>query len=112
MPERSYSIQAPIGASTAEPYEVPALVHRPCSEPTCILSRPPLNEHGKSITTHRKVSISPEIKLFCSWNICDYRFLKTKQQAIQEWETSPWPKDKSLTRANVIKEWEKFYRRK
>ncbi|WP_314588307.1 hypothetical protein [Paenibacillus terrigena] len=51
-------------------------------------------------------------KLFCSWDICDYRFFKTKQQAIHEWETSTNPRKQRLTRAEVIHEWEKVYRRK
>jgi len=51
-------------------------------------------------------------KLFCSWNICDYRFYKTKQQAIQEWETSRWLRDRLLTQADVLNDWEKSYRRK
>lgn len=51
-------------------------------------------------------------KLYCSWNICDYRFYKTKQQAIHEWETSLWPSDQLLTRAEVINDWAKWYKRK
>ncbi|TDF95472.1 hypothetical protein [Paenibacillus piri] len=51
-------------------------------------------------------------KLFCSWNICDYRFYKTKQQAIHEWKTSRWLRNRLLTQEEVIKDWEKFYRRK
>ena len=51
-------------------------------------------------------------KLFCSWNICDLRFYKTKQQAIHEWETSRCLRERQLTQAEVIKDWEKFYRRK
>ncbi|MFK7693054.1 hypothetical protein [Paenibacillus sp. HJGM_3] len=51
-------------------------------------------------------------KLFCSWTICDYRFFKTRQQAIREWNTSPWLQDRLSTQAEVIQNWEKFYRRK
>ncbi|MBU7315327.1 hypothetical protein [Paenibacillus oleatilyticus] len=51
-------------------------------------------------------------KLFCSWNICDYRFFKTRQQAIHEWETSSWPRDKQMSRKEVILDWFKLYRRK
>lgn len=51
-------------------------------------------------------------KLYCSWNICDYRFFKTRQQAIEEWETSSRPQDRELTRDEVIQDWEKVYRRK
>lgn len=51
-------------------------------------------------------------KLYCSWNIRDYRFYKTKQQAIHEWETSRCLRERQLTQAEVIKDWEKFYRRK
>lgn len=51
-------------------------------------------------------------KLYCSWDICDYRFYKTKQQAILEWETSDCPRDQEMTRAEVINDWEKQYRRK
>ncbi|AHV95640.1 hypothetical protein [Paenibacillus sabinae] len=51
-------------------------------------------------------------KLFCSWIICDYRSYKTKQQVIHEWEKSRWLRDRLLTQAEVIKDWEKFYRRK
>lgn len=51
-------------------------------------------------------------KLFCSWNICDYRFFKTRQQSIHEWETSRYPRDQSLTRTEVINDWEKIFRRK
>ncbi|MFD1954844.1 hypothetical protein ACFSL6_11885 [Paenibacillus thailandensis] len=50
-------------------------------------------------------------KLYCSWNICDYRSFKTKQQAIHEWETSRWLRDR-LTQAEAIKDWEKLYKRK
>jgi hypothetical protein len=46
-------------------------------------------------------------KLFCSWNICDYRFFKTRQQAIHEWETSRWLQDRFLTQEEVIKDWGK-----
>jgi len=51
-------------------------------------------------------------KLFCSWNICDYRSYKTKQQAIQEWETSQWLRERLATRTEAIKDWKKFYKRK
>ncbi|WP_223070222.1 hypothetical protein [Paenibacillus caui] len=51
-------------------------------------------------------------KLFCSWDICDYRFFKTRQQAIHEWKTSRWQRDRLLTQAEVIKDWDKLYRRK
>lgn len=51
-------------------------------------------------------------KLYCSWDICDYRFYKTRQQAIHEWETSHSPRNRLLTRADVIKDWDKSYRRK
>ncbi|WP_150274860.1 hypothetical protein [Paenibacillus tepidiphilus] len=51
-------------------------------------------------------------KLFCSWSICDYRFYKTKQQAIHEWETTPWRQERFPTRAEVINDWEKVFRRK
>ncbi|GMK47942.1 hypothetical protein PghCCS26_50720 [Paenibacillus glycanilyticus] len=51
-------------------------------------------------------------KLYCPWNICDYRFYQTKQQAIQEWETSRWPSDLAKTRAEIINEWAKMYKRK
>ncbi|PYI50283.1 hypothetical protein [Paenibacillus flagellatus] len=51
-------------------------------------------------------------KLYCSWVICDYRFFKTKQQAIHEWETYRWLRDRYWTQAEVIKDWEKSYKRK
>ncbi|WP_150274875.1 hypothetical protein [Paenibacillus tepidiphilus] len=51
-------------------------------------------------------------KLFSSWNICDYHFYKTKQQAVHEWETTAWLQERFPTRAEVIKDWEKIYRRK
>lgn len=51
-------------------------------------------------------------KLYCSWDICDYRFYRTRQQAIHEWETSPSPRGQLLTQTEVIKEWAKYYRRK
>ncbi len=51
-------------------------------------------------------------KLYCPWNICDYRFYKTKQQAVHEWKTFQWLREQLLTHAEVINDWEKFYRRK
>ncbi|MFB6367019.1 hypothetical protein ACFCP7_23825 [Paenibacillus elgii] len=51
-------------------------------------------------------------KLYCSWNICDYRFFKTRQQAIHEWETSPWPRDRQMSRKEAVLDWFKFYKRK
>ncbi|MBY9079186.1 hypothetical protein KIH86_24500 [Paenibacillus sp. HN-1] len=51
-------------------------------------------------------------KLYCSWIICDYRFFKTRQQAIEEWETSSYPRIRALTRAEVINDWEQCFRRK
>uniref|UniRef100_A0A4Y8Q2S8 Uncharacterized protein n=1 Tax=Paenibacillus athensensis TaxID=1967502 RepID=A0A4Y8Q2S8_9BACL len=52
-------------------------------------------------------------KLYCSWNICDYRFFQTREQAVQEWETAPdsWFR-KSPTRALMLQYWAKMYRRK
>ncbi|OCT16865.1 hypothetical protein A8709_00685 [Paenibacillus pectinilyticus] len=50
-------------------------------------------------------------KLFCSWNICDYRFYQTKEKAVFEWE-----KDVRLqsgfSKERMLRNWEKFYRRK
>ncbi|WP_138754250.1 hypothetical protein [Paenibacillus sinopodophylli] len=51
-------------------------------------------------------------KIYCSWNICDYRFFKTRQQAIKEWQTSTWLPEQLLTEAEIINTWEKQYRRK
>ncbi|WP_214630813.1 hypothetical protein [Paenibacillus agaridevorans] len=51
-------------------------------------------------------------KLFCPWNICDYRFYKTKQQAIHEWKESRYPRCRSKSQVEVINDWEKFYKRK
>ncbi|SEU27919.1 hypothetical protein [Paenibacillus sp. NFR01] len=51
-------------------------------------------------------------KVYCSWNICDYRFYKTKQQAIHEWETESWRQDRFPTRAAVINDWADSFRRK
>ncbi|GGG14815.1 hypothetical protein GCM10010912_69040 [Paenibacillus albidus] len=51
-------------------------------------------------------------KLYCSWNICDYSFYTTKEQAVQEWETESWRKMRFPSRVEAIQEWSKFYRRK
>ncbi|MGX4587641.1 hypothetical protein [Paenibacillus chitinolyticus] len=51
-------------------------------------------------------------KLYCSWNICDRRSYKSKQQAIHDWETSRWLREQLLTHAEVIRDWEKFHKRK
>ncbi|MDG0810534.1 hypothetical protein [Cohnella rhizosphaerae] len=51
-------------------------------------------------------------KVYCSWNICDYRFYRTKQQAILEWETERWVWRRAKSLEAWINHWEKFYRRK
>ncbi|MHA6533868.1 hypothetical protein [Paenibacillus sp. BAC0078] len=51
-------------------------------------------------------------KVYCPWNIRDYSFYKTRQQAIHEWETSDWRKLRTPTLAEAIQNWSKDYRRK
>lgn len=51
-------------------------------------------------------------KLYCSWNIHDYRFYKTRTQAIHEWETTDWIRLSKLTRQQAIQKWSQYYRRK
>lgn len=48
-------------------------------------------------------------KLFCSWNICDYRFYRTKMQALSEMKS--WFKYRE-TEETVLRDWQKYYRRK
>ncbi|MEK4996875.1 MULTISPECIES: hypothetical protein [Paenibacillus] len=51
-------------------------------------------------------------KLYNSWNICDYSFYQTKQQAIHEWETNNWIQMRFPSRQEAIQDWHKSYRRK
>ncbi|NOU99444.1 hypothetical protein [Paenibacillus planticolens] len=50
-------------------------------------------------------------KLFCSWDICDYRFYQTKEQAILEWETNVRLQSR-FSKEKMLRSWAKFYRRK
>lgn len=50
-------------------------------------------------------------KIYFSWNIHDYRFYQTKQQAIHEWRASRWLSNRFSKKA-IIRNWEKDYRRK
>jgi hypothetical protein len=50
-------------------------------------------------------------KLFCSWDICDYRFYQTKEQAILEWEMNARLQSR-FSKESMLRNWEKFYRRK
>ncbi|QHW35182.1 hypothetical protein GZH47_19525 [Paenibacillus rhizovicinus] len=49
-------------------------------------------------------------KVFCSWNLCDYRFIQTKQQAALEWERDIAYRRHTLEQA--LMNWHKYYRRK
>ena len=54
-------------------------------------------------------------KLYCSWNICDYRFYEPLQKAIHEWESEMSSRCLWLNRQSkqdIINNWAKFYRRK
>ncbi|MBS5910305.1 MAG: hypothetical protein E7L01_00990 [Paenibacillus macerans] len=51
-------------------------------------------------------------KLYCSWDICDYKFYKPQQEAIHEWENCRWLQSRSLPRADAVNDWEKHYKRK
>ncbi|MGO4271501.1 hypothetical protein AB4Z22_16925 [Paenibacillus sp. TAF58] len=50
-------------------------------------------------------------KLFCSWDICDYRFYQTREQAVLEWETNARLQSR-FSKERMLRNWEKFYRRK
>jgi hypothetical protein len=50
-------------------------------------------------------------KVYCSWNICDYRFYQPKEQAIKEWENNKRLQAR-FTKENLIRNWENAYRRK
>lgn len=50
-------------------------------------------------------------KVYCSWNICDYRSYQTLREAIFEWETDKrWILAHS--KREVIQGWSKYYKRK
>ncbi|WP_083938083.1 hypothetical protein [Paenibacillus daejeonensis] len=51
-------------------------------------------------------------KIFCSWDICDYRFFQSEQQAIHEWEINLWRSTKKHTKEEIIQYWKKCYKRK
>ncbi|MFD2334621.1 hypothetical protein ACFSR7_35710 [Cohnella sp. GCM10020058] len=51
-------------------------------------------------------------KVYCSWDICDYRFYQTKRQATLEWETTRSAWKRRWSQADWINDWEKTYRRK
>ncbi|WP_081824293.1 hypothetical protein [Paenibacillus sp. UNC451MF] len=51
-------------------------------------------------------------KVYCSWNICDVRFFKTRQQAIQEWSASPWLRERYSSEERALQNWMKWYVRK
>ncbi|KWX72258.1 hypothetical protein AMQ84_26645 [Paenibacillus riograndensis] len=51
-------------------------------------------------------------KVYCPWNIRDYSFYKTKQQAIREWETSDWERHRNPTLTKAVMDWYKMYKRK
>jgi hypothetical protein len=48
-------------------------------------------------------------KVFCSWMLCDYRFMQTKRQALEEWEQRV---ARRTTKTQALREWEKHFRRK
>ncbi|WP_341281170.1 hypothetical protein [Paenibacillus sp. FSL H8-0537] len=50
-------------------------------------------------------------KVYCSWNISDYKFYQTRKQAIREWEKNERYQSK-FSLVEIIYDWEKFYRRK
>jgi len=51
-------------------------------------------------------------KLFNSWNIRDYRIFKTKNETIQEWESSCRLRAQQITLREAVNVWEKCYKRK
>ncbi|MBE1444768.1 hypothetical protein [Paenibacillus sp. OAS669] len=51
-------------------------------------------------------------KVYNPWNICDYRFFKTKQQAIYEWVISPCLRNRRMSEEEAIRSWLKWYVRK
>ncbi|MBD2865932.1 hypothetical protein [Paenibacillus oceani] len=50
-------------------------------------------------------------KVFNPWNICDYRFYQTKRQAVEKWERCARLQAR-FTKDRILRNWEKFYRRK
>lgn len=50
-------------------------------------------------------------KVYCSWNICDYRFYQTRKQAIKEWENNERLQSR-FSQEKILNNWEKFYRKK
>ena len=51
-------------------------------------------------------------KLFCSWDINDFRFYRTLAAAIREWETSQVPRVRAKSKKQIQNEWAKHYYRK
>lgn len=59
-------------------------------------------------------------KKYCSWDICDYRWIWTKEEAIKEWyeeesesyEHCAWRHDHYKTLENWLSYWEKCVKRK
>ncbi|MBB3114558.1 hypothetical protein FHS18_006679 [Paenibacillus phyllosphaerae] len=51
-------------------------------------------------------------KLYCSWNICDYRFYTTRQQVIAEWVRDRHRRFYRTTLEQELQHWEKHFRRK
>lgn len=48
-------------------------------------------------------------KLFCSWNICDYRSRKTRMQAIRDWETNYGQAATRQERRKITQDWARTY---
>lgn len=51
-------------------------------------------------------------KVFCSWNICDFRFYEPLQKAIRDWEKSPYVWATKKTKKDLINSWSKYHYRK
>ena len=60
-------------------------------------------------------------KVYESWDICDYRWTKSKADTIQDWEedqkqiangVNTWKANYPQTKEEAIIEWYKFYKRK
>lgn len=51
-------------------------------------------------------------RVYCPWNICDYRFYIPLQQALRQEGKSRWFWSHGSTRDEVIKDWKRDYYRK
>ena len=51
-------------------------------------------------------------RLYNSWDICDYKFRETLEEAILDWEVGRWSWTRDMTREEVIQYWKASYYRK